>query len=373
MSRSATLAANAVRARGGQGQNLAMMADALATAFTLTQLDQTTVAPSAVARAIAATPWLRRRRDWLTLLSDRHFDRAVAQRLTPCDLFQGVTGQCGASLEQARRLGARTVVDSVTIHADDFAAALDASCAAFGIRPPLGRESRERCRREYAGADRIRVMSQVARRSFEAHGVPAERLFVVPPWLPMPSIAPAPRDDTFRVGFVGLLEPWKGFHYLIEAFGALGLSGAELHLLGGSGSRPVARYLREATARWPAIALRPVEVQQVGLAAAYGGLSVLVHPSLADGFGLVVAEAMACGVPAIVSTAAGAADLIEDGVNGFLVPPGDRDAIAERLDLLARDPDRRHALGREARRSAERLTREAFLAAYLPTVRQLVA
>ncbi len=368
-----TVAANALPGVGGQGQNLAMMADALASTFDLTVLDQPQVPPPLLARAIAATPVLRRRRDWITTLRDRHFDRAVSARLTPCALFQGVTGQCDRSLATARRLGARTVLDSVTLHVDDFGAALDASCAAFGIRPALSPGHRRACRREYASADRIRVMSHVARRSFESRGIPPDRLFVVPPWLAMPAAPPPPHDAPFRVGFVGLLEPWKGFHYLIEAFGGLGLRGAELHILGGSGSRPVARYLRDATARWPGIQVRPVEVQHVGLAEAYGALSVLVHPSLADGFGLVVAEAMACGVPAIVTTAAGAADLIEDGVNGFLVPPGDRDAIADRLAQLARDPDLRHALGRAARRRAEQLTREAFLAAYLPELQRLVA
>jgi glycosyltransferase involved in cell wall biosynthesis len=77
-------------------------------------------------------------------------------------------------------------------------------------------------------------------------------------------------------------------------------------------------------------------------------------------------------VPAIVTSAAGASELIDDGVSGFVVPPGDRDAIADRLSLLARDPDRRVAMGRAGRERMRALSREVMAAAYVEAVRRLL-
>jgi glycosyltransferase involved in cell wall biosynthesis len=65
---------------------------------------------------------------------------------------------------------------------------------------------------------------------------------------------------------------------------------------------------------------------------------VLVLPSIEDGFGLVMAEAMACGCPVIASTNTGGDDLYTDGVEGFIVPIRDPQAILDRMQLLTDDP-----------------------------------
>jgi len=78
-----------------------------------------------------------------------------------------------------------------------------------------------------------------------------------------------------------------------------------------------------------------------------------VLPTLADSMPRAVLEAMAAGLPAITTDRSGYQDLIEDGVNGFIVPAGDADAIAARLRLLSQDPDLRLRIGRAARATAE--------------------
>jgi len=77
----------------------------------------------------------------------------------------------------------------------------------------------------------------------------------------------------------------------------------------------------------------------------YGRSSVFVLPSVEDGFGYVTAEAMGCGLPVIVSSAAGSADMVEEGGNGFVVPPRSVEALEDRLGRLHRDPELRRALG----------------------------
>lgn len=84
--------------------------------------------------------------------------------------------------------------------------------------------------------------------------------------------------------------------------------------------------------------------------------AVAVVPSFAEAFGYVVIEAMALGIPVVASAVGGIPEVMRDGVDGFLVPPDDPDALADRLLHLLHDPDLRARLGRQAR--------ERFLATF---------
>jgi len=78
-------------------------------------------------------------------------------------------------------------------------------------------------------------------------------------------------------------------------------------------------------------------------------MDILVHPSLSEGFGRAVLEAMALGKPVVVSKVGGLREIIKDGENGFLVEPKDSRAIAEKLTLLLQNKSLRNKLGKEAR------------------------
>lgn len=80
-------------------------------------------------------------------------------------------------------------------------------------------------------------------------------------------------------------------------------------------------------------------------------MDILIHPSLAEGFGFAVLEAMALGKPVIASRVGGLREAITDGVNGFLVEPGDVNAIVERWQKLLVDPELRKRLGKAARQT----------------------
>jgi glycosyltransferase involved in cell wall biosynthesis len=159
--------------------------------------------------------------------------------------------------------------------------------------------------------------------------------------------------DPFRVLFVGRITQAKGISYLIKAFGKLGISRSELVLLGRIvGSNAPWRDERR---------VRHVpHVPRWMLPDHYRAAHVFVLPSLIEGFPLTALEAMACGIPPIVSEHTFAHDVITDGVNGYVVPIRDSDAIAERLEHLQRYPDARRAMGAAARRTAEELSWVAF-------------
>ena len=376
------LAANAILQQGGQGLNFYHMLEGSRAAFGLSVFCRarcpgvkTQVVPdSRASKVIGKVPFVRRLRDWQTFAGDVHFDRYVARRIPKANIFQGVTGQCAESLGVAREHGCRTLLDVVTVHIDDFGAQQDRECFRFQVRPAINTRLRERIRIEYGRADLIRVMSERAKATFVERGFSPERVVVISPPIALEEF-PAARfeEPKFRISFVGLIEPWKGFHYLVEAFNSLNLPDSELVLWGGSGSRPVSRYLREQMARNPSIVLKPVEVRRYGYAEVYGKSNVLVHPSLADGFGFVVAEAMASGIPVIVTSSTGASDLIVDGHNGYIVPPGDSDAIRDRLAHLATHPSLVSEMGHAARETARSLTFQKFRQRYVSCLEALAA
>jgi glycosyltransferase involved in cell wall biosynthesis len=382
MQASLTLAANAIPGLGGQGLNLQHMIEGLIGHFDLSlfcgepsPLAATCVVPpSSLSTLIGRIPLVRRLRDWQTFCSDRHFDSYVAAHLKPVNIFQGATGQCNASLAKARELGCRTALDVVNTHIDDFAGHMERECARFGIRPTIHAWQKARIRSEYGRADLIRVMSRVAQRTFLARGFDPERVIVATPPMNCDHFPQAQFNGArFRISYVGLIEPWKGFHYLIEAFNSLSVPDAELVFWGGPGSRSVSRYLAVQMQANPAIRIRAVEVRKLGYGEVYAKSSVLVHPSLSDGFGYVVAEAMASGIPVIVTENTGAADLVSDGHNGFIVPLRDVESLRDRLSFLANNPAKLRQMGSAARETARRLTPAAFMRDYVAALQRLTA
>lgn len=368
----AVLSANAVLRQGGQGLNLQHMLEALS-GFDVRLFSRggagsfaRQVPRSALLASVGRIPFLRRSRDLVALLDDLQFDHFVARSMPEARFFQGVVGQCAVSMEVAKGRGAHTILDVVNTHVDDFKEHVDRESRKFGLAGFISAPMRERILREYELADAVRVMSERAKRTFLARGFPESRVTVATPPIDVTAFPVADfREPTFRVCFVGLIEPWKGFHYLLEAFERLGAPDAELILWGGSGSRAATKMLADYRARVPSIRVRAEEIRVAGLDEVFGRSSVLVHPSLADGFSYAVAEAMASGLPVIVTDNTGAADLVTDGVNGYVVPVADSRAITERLSHLYKNRHLLPEMGRKARERVASLTLESFRAPLL--------
>jgi len=87
----------------------------------------------------------------------------------------------------------------------------------------------------------------------------------------------------------------------------------------------------------------------------YRQMDLLLMPSVREGFGLAVAEAMACGLPVVATNCSAIPELIDDGKGGFLCPVGDVDAFAEKINLLADSPKMRNEMGEYNREKVERM------------------
>lgn len=161
--------------------------------------------------------------------------------------------------------------------------------------------------------------------------------------------------------FVGTIEPRKNLARLLEAFGRLGEVDAELVLVGPEGW---------STELPPTRARRLGFVPGADLDALYAGSAVVAYPSLREGFGLPVLEAMAQGAAVVTSATTSTAEVAGDAA--LLVDPLDVDAIAAALDRLLDDRDLARSLGAAARERAANFTwartADGVVAAYAAAV-----
>jgi glycosyltransferase involved in cell wall biosynthesis len=173
---------------------------------------------------------------------------------------------------------------------------------------------------------------------------------------PPPAVAPWPTGNGPVVGFVGRIEPRKGPLDLIRAAPAIraGAPGVRVVLVGDDPYGTDPEYIRVVRGA-PEVEHHPWCANAPGL---MRHLDVLVLPSRGEPFGTVLAEAMAVGTPVVATRVDGLPEVVEDGVTGRLVPPGEPDRLAAAvLEVLAR----RDEMGAAARRSAQRFSAEDYV------------
>jgi glycosyltransferase involved in cell wall biosynthesis len=204
---------------------------------------------------------------------------------------------------------------------------------------------------ELALATTVAVASAFTRRSLEAIDVRTPTA-VVPYGYPVAEFSPRPSPPTgpFTVLAVGSHDLRKGTPYLLEAWRRAELRDAELHLVGPMRLAPafVARYAG-LFKHWP-------HLPKSALGARYAAADLVAFPTLGDGFGLVIQEAMCSATPVLTTPCGGGPECITDGVDGWLIPPRDIDALVARLREAAASRDRLFAMGQAALRRAEQWT-----------------
>jgi len=223
----------------------------------------------------------------------------------------------------------------------------------------------------YRHADAIVVYGEHVKRYLISQGVRSERVFIAPHAVDNTLYArPVPHQEIRErraalgiaeggavVLFVGRLESGKGLEFLMEAFAGADVAGARLVLV-GEGSKRVCLHSQAQRLRVDDRVIFVGYVPPDDTLVYYAMAAVLVLPSVSsprgkETWGLVVNEAMNQGVPVIATEAVGAAagGLVQNGVNGWVVPERDSLALARALRRTLRDPVLRAALSRGARRT----------------------
>ena len=218
-------------------------------------------------------------------------------------------------------------------------------------------------------ADRILVGSSFARDSFISQGIPSEKLTVIPYGANIDRFRPAEDvandSNAFRLLFVGQLSQRKGISYLLRAYEKFQGPGTRLTLVGSiyADDQPLKPY--------SGLFQHVPHIPQTELVQQYQRADVFVFPSLLEGLGLVVLEAMASGLP-VITTPNGPGDIVRDGVDGFVVPIRDPEAIVEKLEYLRANPDRRREMGINARQRAQEFSWTAYRQRGVEALRSLM-
>jgi len=339
----------------------------------------------------------------LFLWQDAGFDRWTGAHLEPCDFIHGLPGQCLHTFRAARRLGIRTVLNHATGPVREWVRLMEPEYARVGLKLadvcPYDADYFAREDEEYALTDFHCAASTIVREQLAALGIPRERIWLVPYGADarifhpgstrVPRVgagvppartsadvdaeeivdpsssdsarkfvaagrpdqhegracspelsstpAPAPAAAGLRIVFAGQTGLRKGLRTLLDALTLAARADWRVDFYGA--------VLGEAQADLAAYRGAPPlhfhgPVAQPALAQAFRAGSVLVLPSLEEGFGLVVPQALSCGLPAIVSDRVGGQDFVRHRETGSIFPVGDAAALAAELAWWAAQPRR---------------------------------
>jgi glycosyltransferase involved in cell wall biosynthesis len=202
-------------------------------------------------------------------------------------------------------------------------------------------------------AEAVVVITPRLCRLLLSDGVDEDRVHVIPPGV-NPSLFDGPFEDPFagvgrpRVLFVGRLAPQKGVRNLVAAAGLLEDPSAQVLLVGDGPERPALEREAERIGLGDRLHFLGF-VAHDRLPAVLAHADLLVLPSLYEELGTVLLEAMQAGLPIVASKTGGIPDVIEDGVNGLLVPPGEPELLARAIDRLLADRGLAYRLSEGAR------------------------
>jgi glycosyltransferase involved in cell wall biosynthesis len=280
--------------------------------------------------AVSKLPPVRFDVGWQQYLELDAFDRAAARRLRQApEAVIAFAGQALHTFRRARTIGCKTLeLISPTAHLSHVWRQHRTAARRYPLeRDWLSRAHLERALDEYAMADIIHVASSYTWDSFVREGISASKL-VRMPVSASSRFTPAARnrhdsDRRFQVVYTGILSVVKGTPLLLDAFARLADPDARLVLVGATGSRGMRQFVDDRRAVDRRVCLAPGDPLP-HLAAA----TVYVHPSYQDGFAYAVAEALACGLPVIVSEDTGAKELVVGGENGEVIPTDNVEALA---------------------------------------------
>ncbi|UUZ80805.1 glycosyltransferase family 4 protein [Paenibacillus sp. P26] len=256
-----------------------------------------------------------------------------------------------------RASGGISVLEAATTHVNELFAETNEEHFKFKMKgSPYNQPWVDRVKREYELADYITVASRLQRDSFIRQGINPDKLLFAPlgvdterfsPLTDQSSCLPRAKGDKFTIISVGQVSLRKGIPYLLEAVKLLGDPEIEVILYGGIGWRKI----RELIQKYMDMGLR-IKLGSGDPVPALRSSHLCIHSAVEDGFGLAPLEAMATGIPTIVTEATGMKDAIHHGMSGIVVPSRDVKRLAEYIQKLKEDDNYRIQMAQAARLAA---------------------
>ena len=286
-------------------------------------------------------------RHWEEVLLDKY----VSRNLKKCDVFIGQSHSGLITGKKAKEMGATYICDRPSSHIRHQSDINKEELSLWSIKPTLENSVNPTSilieEQEYNLADFIVVPSEYSRKTFIEKGFSTDKIIKISLGADLSRFKKVSEPDleTFTALFVGQVSISKGFLYLLEDFNKLKIKKKRLIVIGA---------LRNAKKIFE---LKKMDISQVefidrvdnsDLYKFYNKSNVFVFPSIDEGFGMVMGEAMACGCPVIATENTGAPDLFENGKEGFIVPIRNVNILAEKMQQLYEDKSLRAKMSEAA-------------------------
>lgn len=298
---------------------------------------------------------------------DNLFDWLVSRNsksLGNIDLFIGWSHYCLKTIPVMRKKGARIIVESGSCHIKSQQRILQQEYDTWGVPfKPIEQSVINKMCAEYEQADTIMTLSSFARASFIAQGMPAEKVITVPCGVNVDYFIKKPiyekPSKVFRVIFVGLVSIRKGIGYLLQAWNEANIpeKNAELIIVGNvqkDAHNLIKNMYHKKNIRFHG------SVTREKLRSLYHASHLFVLPSLEEGFGMVLVEAMASGLPVIATPHSAGPDIIQHKIDGLLVPAANIYALANALNWCYSHQDESHAMGQRAQERAQDFSSQKY-------------
>lgn len=281
------------------------------------------------------------------------FDSAVASQLLryPSPVLVGMYGATLESFRTAQKQGGLAVLNFVNSHPAEHNRYL---AELAGLKAPHHEFIPDwvcaRVKQELGLADLVLVPSRFVAEQLLAEGVPTDKIATLPYGVDLRAFHPArqrkPGKGPLECLCVGQISHRKGIRVLLDAARRYRESQIRFRLIGPIVSAEVLEDL-------PDNVIYEGATLPGGVPEAMRRADLFVLPTIEDSFALVVFEAMATALPVITTAHAGSSELIDDGRDGLVVPPGDALALANAIARLVDQPELRHELGNAAREKVQ--------------------
>jgi len=336
------------------------------------------------------------------VFKDNLFDYLVSKQISKLeniDIFVGWAHYALKSIPAARKAGAKIIIESGSCHILEQKRLLEEEYAKFNVPfIPLHQKNITKMLQEYELADYIMTLSEFSYQSFIKHGMPKNKLLKVTCGIDVeyflgaeqssarsnlpddkkPWILKQVQDDTvlrschpelvsgsqikskrFRVIFVGLLNLRKGVQYLLQAWNKLDLPEDQTELLLVGNLAPDLKFVLDKIPMKKNIIFYGSTTRE-NLREIYMTGSIFVLPSVEDGFGMVMGEAMASGLPVICTTNTGGPDIITDQEHGFIIPARNIDILAEKIEWCYNNQETCKLMGINAQEQIKKFTWDRY-------------
>jgi glycosyltransferase involved in cell wall biosynthesis len=269
--------------------------------------------------------------------SIEQYDKWVSKTIGECNLFHVFSSFGLHSIKSVKRkYKAITIVERGSSHIQYQNNILEEEYDLLGIKyNPIDNRIIQKELEEYNEADYITVQSTFAYNTFIEKGINKNKLLLHPLGVDINTFKKGiKRDDKFRILYSGNISVRKGLIYLLEAIKIYNNKDMEV-VINGHVENDMAHLIKKYQNYVNFTSTRPLNQ----LNDLYSQASVFVLPTIEDGYAKVISESMACGVPVIATTNCGSQDIINDAVDGFIIPIRSAEAIVEKIDYLYKNKE----------------------------------